>query len=372
MGGRGGSGPPAQNPPNITKPGVPGGPGVPAPGGRPGGGGGGGNVKPSQPGATNPGGVQNPKGGGKGGDGGHTSTPPPPQPWYDLAYQRKQNRRDSKSDYEEDIIKVNPRNWDDGKDYKVNCTRCSAAWEMRQRGYNVVAGKMNHARGDDLFFSIENKWRDRNGQRRKLTFMDPKVDDPTAVDGERYRTREEFKAEFERRILADGDNQRGFVRINWSDGVGHIFNYEVKDGRIEYYEPQVQPTPGGKVYRGWNPNDWFDDVMLEGQYNGHMRVDDLAPQKNLLDDGWVLAIARFENAAPSFNEMLAELDVRYPLPANATPLDEINKKGLEQAFRTAWQQIRSGKAPRIPAAYKNVPELEQAYRDGVAWARRPD
>lgn len=367
MGGRGGRGgtpsPSPQNGPNApaaptVQPGSPNGPSSPG-------------SKPKQATPASPGGVVNPQGGTNNpGDGGSTVTPAPnPQTWYS-AYRRKaDNDQSTLPKTRLDTITVNPRWEEPGNAYKENCTRCSATWEMRQRGYDVTAGAMNFAKRDWYDSDIYNKWRDANGNQRQGTLVATKIID--AVTGqERYVTNDEWLADLETRILAaGGEGSRGFIRLNWSGGGGHIFNYRVRNGKVEFIEAQAQPLPWQETYEKYiRQPGWHQDVDAIGGKAWFMRVDDLEPQKLLLDDKWVLGRTSLEINAPTFDEMIDQYKKLYPDVLGGQ--FEVEEK--RRAFRQAWQQLRSGRRPRIPNNIKDVPDLAEAYRLGIEWARRPD
>lgn len=397
MGGRGGKGGPGL----VTPKNGPNAPGAPTPGGSPGGGGGGGGGGQKSPGTTSPGGVTNPQGGGKGGGGGPTSTPAPtPKKWYDTVPRHGKTFK-TDDDYKRDAILVNPR-WNEpmvGKpdpkngndnDYKNNCTRTSAAWILRTYfGWDVTAGQApwrhkttkqpQQPGGMDWYTDdILNKWIDpATGQKRAETKVPQKVADPTAVNGERYMTNEEWIAKVNEMILADHpEGSGGFMRIT-----GHIFNWQILNGKVRFIEPQPQPVdptaltadptefyyPGHEEYTKWDKDftkypgtgEWWRSAKPEDPNNWFMRVDDLEPQKNLYDHKWIQTLTKVEKNAPFFEDMVLMSYSLYPSSVND-----------RAAFRKGWDQVRRGRLPRIPTGWKDSP-IEAAYRAGVAYAKEP-
>lgn len=368
--GRKGGGPGPATPKNGPKaPTAPAAPGSPS---SPGGGGGGGG-KPSQPGNASPGGVKNPQGGGKKGGGGDTTPEAAPQKWYDALRRKKSNRRDTYADMYNDAQVINPRFWEndpaDPSAWTTNCTRTSATFEMRARGYDVTAGSRRSNKSDMDISDITEKWVDpKTGDHRDFSWARV-TGNIVKPDGTILSEREEFQRRLENGIRRGGEGSRGFVRVNWANqGIGHIFNYEIRNGEIWYIEPQDNPSPNAKKWGGWfKGTDWMDRVDFDSDYNGIMRTDDLEPTKLLVDKGWIYQRTYVEVNAPLFSEMVWELDRRYP---GGTFEDSL----LRSAFRAGWQKVRTNTSPdQMPDSVpSSSPEMVQAYKDGLEWARRPD
>lgn len=350
--GRGGAGPGT-----APRPAAPG-----DPGGSPGSPGGGGGGAPN-PAPASPGGVQNPGGGGGEGGGGSTTPEPQPKEWYDSLRKifARDNDPDSFLHFRNNTWVVNPRN-QESKKWQVNCTRVAAAWELRRRGYDVEAGPKNPSQHDNLIEDITNKWRDSKGQERFFTFIPPSAS----------LTQETFKEKMELAIRQKGgEGSRGFVRVSWKEGGGHIFNYEIRNGDIIYVEAQNQPRVTSAKFNGWlydGVDDWGKDVDIAGHYNGIMRTDDLVPEERLVTDKWIYQRVPVEINAPMFDEMIFELDRAFPEGEDF----DAEIYAQRQAFRLGWQKTRSNQNPRTPAEYKDIPELKEAYWQGVNWTRRPE
>ncbi|ATN92250.1 VIP2-like toxin [Mycobacterium phage Updawg] len=333
MGGRGGKGGPGPNPKGRTQPGstVPG--SSPGKGGSPGGGGKGG----SKPGNASPGGVQNPGGGGGKGGGGGSNLPPKPKTWPDNLLLKPDNRRDTDQRLADDIAAVNPRYFEAPR-WQVNCTRCAAVVELRARGYDVTAEPFVKGKNkDNLLHDITNKWVDKDGRERDFTWH--------------WGENAEMLDFFNQTALSWGEGARGFIRVGWKKGGGHIFNVEVRDGEVRYIDGQPNEFDKGVS--------WSDRVE-PGSYNGIIRTDDLTPKQSLKDDGWIRDRTKDEVNAPLRRELTEELIRRgYN---TGTP--------FRDAFVAAWDDIRSGRGPK--SKYSSVVELQQIYEAGIAWARRPD
>ena len=154
---------------------------------------------------------------------------------------------DRSIDYiKEDIRKVNPHM------NKTNCVACSVTNELRARGFDVSAKD----RGSDTFSLSE----------LELTFPDfhmNNLDDIAKSPADAFN-------KMNKEILKFGEGSRGIVvgQYNdlWKDRIkslygnkvsfdGHAFNWEVKNGKVLFYD--AQPA-GGLVYDGdMNPMNAF-------------------------------------------------------------------------------------------------------------------
>jgi hypothetical protein len=118
-----------------------------------------------------------------------------------------------------DAAKANP--YRGAAAYKDNCSSTSIAWEMRRRGYDVIAarkqpipaGAKNHA--DGVF---------DGGTASGHLIANVSL---TGESGVKYLSRD----------WADG--ARGFVYVRWKTGGSHVFAMEKINGNLHYFEPQV-------------------------------------------------------------------------------------------------------------------------------------
>ena len=358
--------------------------------------------------------MTNPQGGpgGGGGGSGPTSTPAPvPKKWYDVV-PRHGKKYENDDDYKRDVIVVNPRHQEpvgpNGRDdYKNNCTRVSAAWLLRRFfGLNVTAGEApwkdsdnnwqtptvqtypnstmiyrddkdpSKPDGDWYTADILEKWIDpATGKPRAQTKIPTKIADPTAIGGERFMTNEEWIEKVREMILAaHPDGSGGLMRIT-----KHIFNWEIINGKVRFIEGQPQPlnpakstsglsfvTTGQETYDKWDKDftaypggEWWKYAAHpEDELNWFMRVDDMEPSKKLFDKKWVHVVTTGERDAPFFEDMVYTSYSLYP-----GSVDE------RAAFRTGWDQVRRGRATRIPTGWKGS-AIEAAYRAGVDYARK--
>lgn len=160
----------------------------------------------------------------------------------------------------DDLRAVNPR-YDEGPEWQANCTRASATWELRQRGYDVTAGPARTGESDGR---IQGNWRDpETGLERPMTHP------PTGAD---------VLAEVARWPVG----ARGMVTTTWRSGGGHVWNVvRDADGPRFVEAQQVLVRTNGQVV------DYASDYTQQGRDGtwGLLRVDDLVPTTDL--EGWV-------------------------------------------------------------------------------------
>lgn len=109
--------------------------------------------------------------------------------------------------WEDAVQRTNP-NWQG----KGNCSNVTTAWELRRRGYDVTAHQDQDGRQFDQFL---NHW--GNPAYRRETWL-----------------------QADKAISQLPDGARGAVVCLWKPRGGHIFNWEVRDGRVHWIESQNQ------------------------------------------------------------------------------------------------------------------------------------
>ena len=137
--------------------------------------------------------------------------------------------------------------------YTHNCQRCTFAYELRARGYDVEA---TDYKGDD---AIVNGWR-------------------RAFEGMNYekvgaRTKSQMPDKVKNKMMEYGEGSRAIVYVAWEGGKAHVFNVLYNNGRFESVDPQTGRT------------------NVIGDYSGRCkptktlraRVDNLQPSRLYLD-----------------------------------------------------------------------------------------
>lgn len=121
---------------------------------------------------------------------------------------------------------------------KVNCTSCSMAYEMRRRGYDVVAGK--RLLGGRTNEEVEKFF--QNGKFERL------VDTATATSNNSVfnigqslplDNNARLLKQAEQALLSQGEGARGMLHGHYYGGGGHSIAYEVHNGRVHFVDGQI-------------------------------------------------------------------------------------------------------------------------------------
>lgn len=154
--------------------------------------------------------------------------------------------KDREMTEKEDLKAANPLRSNDTytKSTRYNCVYCSHAYELRRRGFDVMAKLSKEPVSTEKIFGVYPK--------AKPVLFDPfecfDLDDKGRPNGfvkiknvakakERYaKARNEIKKQF--RNLASEEGSRGYLSIQWRNGGGHLTTYFVKDGKVKIADPQ--------------------------------------------------------------------------------------------------------------------------------------
>lgn len=162
--------------------------------------------------------------------------------------------------------------------YSINCTRTSAAIEMRARGYAVTAGPKPKPVHDNYDGNIVSMWKDPNtGLPRAFT----------RYSGD--KTRSAYDAAIADTMKNNPPGSRFFVIGVWKGGhSSHIWNAEIgADGVFRNYEGQTISDPND-YWKGLSPT---HDVEI-------LRVDDLEPTDKLVKDNFRYTNTKQVNDGP--------------------------------------------------------------------------
>ena len=152
---------------------------------------------------------------------------------------------------EKDLVAVNP-NFSTGKDeWMCNCQRCVPTYEMRRRGYNVVAKPRILNGRDDVAEKWDNIFKNANWIQ---------CESGTG------------KREIEKLMKNWGDGARAEIFIVWDDGGAHVFAAENVKGKIRYICPQSGTADCSK---------WFKHVMHKE--TKICRIDTLEPTQLIME-----------------------------------------------------------------------------------------
>lgn len=164
----------------------------------------------------------------------------------------------------QDDLSIINRNWYSGHySYQYNCAYCTAAYDMRRRGYDVVADA--RTKFDDITYTSElASWykgsiiqtfspeteafylsegsnvelnRSLISLQEKLHEAGNPFDSLNArldlIDAEMMLTKE---------LKQYGEGARGFLSIEWNNGGGHAIAWEILNGRLMLLDGQINAT----------------------------------------------------------------------------------------------------------------------------------
>ncbi len=117
-------------------------------------------------------------------------------------------------------------------EYSENCQRAVVAYELRRRGYDVVAQPTYR---QDTMGSIVfvNKKANTIHSRWSGAFQKARPESVGAPSGDRMISRLDSK------MASYGDGARAVVQVQWRKGGGHVFVAERKNGKTVYIDPQI-------------------------------------------------------------------------------------------------------------------------------------
>ena len=152
----------------------------------------------------------------------------------------------------ENVALTNPAFKTGGPAYKQNCQRCVAAYEMRRRGYDVIAkpaivdkeGKLSQK--DPL----QNSW--------KKVFKGAKFVPYTDYEG--------GKPSIIAQMDAWGDGSVAEVKVLWKNGGAHVFVAQRVNGTVRFIDPQT-----GSI----NCEEYFTNAVIGATMMA--RIDTLQP-----------------------------------------------------------------------------------------------
>jgi len=158
-------------------------------------------------------------------------------------------RIEGKHSVQQDLAAVNPNFKTDIEEYAFNCGNCTAAYEMRRRGFDVEAMPRK--------FMIVEEWMD--------------LFDGFMPEMPLSGTNAEAVAEIEQKILLWGEGARGTVYGEYEawgmyNGGAHFFSIEVSGGKVMFVDGQ----------NGMDDAKWYLYQMIPSSII-FGRLDDLKP-----------------------------------------------------------------------------------------------
>lgn len=126
------------------------------------------------------------------------------------------DEKEKKQSDDEDMALVNP-DYNNGTDWTTanNCAYCTAAYDLRQRGYDVEAADITPYQANTI-------------QEIAGWYEDADVRDSSDVVGKNSATVSEATKALEKELASYGDGARGHLCIWWLGGGGHDVIWEVE------------------------------------------------------------------------------------------------------------------------------------------------
>lgn len=137
-----------------------------------------------------------------------------------------------------------------------NCPYCSMSYDLRRRGFDVLAGYSPIGMTDPEMLKFY------KGAKQQS------ISDINQDTGK--RSTRAMSDNLKHTVLSQGDNSRGFISFVWKDSLysGHVMNYEVSNGKLTLVDSQC-----GKTY-----TDWFADRYISRMKDiAVTRTDNLTP-----------------------------------------------------------------------------------------------
>lgn len=148
-------------------------------------------------------------------------------------------------------------------DYSQNCTFCTAAYDLRKRGYDVEANPISVPEAYTLDSICS--WYKGAEPRSEATVkaMASTVIDNGAYDNNRSKI-------LSNSLEKNGEGARGHLCLEWSNGGGHDIVWEVENGKVVYRDCQLNTVV--------NIDDYLDRT---GNYH-YVRTDHLEMTDDIL------------------------------------------------------------------------------------------
>ena len=184
-------------------------------------------------------------------------------------------KKTKKSTEEEDMEAINPYYETRMREYYTNCTYCTAAYDLRRRGYDVQAAARDEkadlsANGIADLYDGEKLVTDydlmyKNASRTDKALYKLGIKDPPKTNTK------EFNKALEKDLLSHGDGARGHLIVQWENGGAHDVVWEVEDGKV-----YARDCQSNKVYD-------LEKYTSRSSKINYFRTDNIKPNKKVLN-----------------------------------------------------------------------------------------
>ena len=170
---------------------------------------------------------------------------------------------DTKETNDEHQKKVNPKFNSSTYDYSMNCTFCTAAYDLRKRGYDVEANPISTVEA----YTIEDICSWYKGAKSVSNIDVRNAHDATVKSREDILSKEELLL---KSLESNGEGARGHLGLNWTGGGGHDVVWEIENGKAV-----IRDCQSGKIV------DISEYLSYASSYS-YVRVDNLEPTEEIL------------------------------------------------------------------------------------------
>lgn len=170
---------------------------------------------------------------------------------------------DTKQSNDEHQKKINPKFDQSTHDYSMNCTFCTAAYDLRKRGYDVEANPISTVEA----YTIDDICSWYKGAKSVSNVDVRYAYEATIKSRKDVLSKEEMLL---KSLESYGDGARGHLGLNWTGGGGHDVVWEIENG-----EAVIRDCQNGKVV------DLSEYLSYASSYN-YVRVDNLEPTEEIL------------------------------------------------------------------------------------------
>lgn len=161
-----------------------------------------------------------------------------------------------------------------GDGYTTNCTYCTIAYDLRQRGFDVEASAVC--------------WDTDNTTESMAEFYEDIVTHESATvrkctDTSYKRIKKELLSDTKNVMGVDTNNARGYFAVSWKTGSGHAMAYEITNGEITIRDCQTNEAYGLEEWHRLYSN-YITNFRYFRTDNKKVRDTALVAVKNRQDD----------------------------------------------------------------------------------------
>lgn len=143
---------------------------------------------------------------------------------------------------EEDVKAINPGFKNFNSNTKQNCVLCSVAYDLRRRGFDVVAGKAGTGYTDKEYSTWYKNSKPTDITGNSLRELSKRMNNASFNPIERQKDIKHMLNTAEKELSSQGVGARGILSLKLSAGSGHAVAYTVTKDGIKIYDCQSGKT----------------------------------------------------------------------------------------------------------------------------------